>query len=161
MSDLKRNAFMLLATTLTVGEMVFSVLVPDGPDHPVRYAALPLAAAALLFAFLPIFTLKKHGEVETGRSYMHTTVVVDCGLFSVVRHPQYLGYMFLNATFALAAQHWLVAALGGGAVVFLYLQAVSEERLMIEKFGQEYRNYRRRVPRFNVVAGAWRANRRT
>ena len=39
-----------------------------------------------IFGWLPIFTFRKKGKV-VGRSYVHTTVVVDSGVYAIVRHP--------------------------------------------------------------------------
>jgi protein-S-isoprenylcysteine O-methyltransferase Ste14 len=157
MREVRRNAFMLVATALTVAAIACNILLQQGPEHPVRLLALPLGVCAALLIFLPFVTLKKHGAAEPGSSYMHTSAVVDRGLFGVVRHPQYLGYMCLNATFALTSMHWITVALGVAAVVFFYLHAMSEERFMLEKLGADYEQYMHRVPRFNVVAGMVRA----
>jgi protein-S-isoprenylcysteine O-methyltransferase Ste14 len=107
-----------------------------------------------------MFTLRRYGRVEPGKSYMHTTTVVERGFFSVVRHPQYLAYMFISITFMLTTQHPLVIALGVPAIALFYLYAMSEEGRSKEKFGEEYEAYAERVPRFNLIAGVIRAAKR-
>ena len=70
-----------------------------------------------LFAWVPMFTLRRHGRAPAGKSYMHATVVVERGPFALVRHPQYLGYMLFAATAALISRHWAVVGArrrGGG-----------------------------------------------
>jgi hypothetical protein len=47
--------------------------------------------------------------------------------------------------------------LGSLATALFYLYALREEELLIEKFGNEYQEYMRRVPGFNMVLGFVRA----
>lgn len=107
-----------------------------------------------------MFTLRRHGRAAAGKSYMHATVVVERGPFALVRHPQYLGYMLFAATAALISRHGAVVSLAVAAVVTFYLHTLEEERDCLRRFGEAYARYMERVPRFNVVVGAWRALRR-
>ena len=91
---------------------------------------------------------------------MDTTRVVDSGLYSIVRHPQYLGYILFMATFSLLAQRMLVTCLAILAVALMYLSAAAEEGECSERLGEPYREYLRRVPRFNILAGVFRRLRR-
>lgn len=125
-----------------------------------RRASLVFAVAALVFMFAPMWTFRRYGRVPDSATYMEATVVVERGLFGLVRHPQYLGYIFLDLTFMLLSQQWLAWIFGTMAIVFFYLHAVDEERRLVERFGERYLTYMERVPRFNCVAGAMRALRR-
>jgi protein-S-isoprenylcysteine O-methyltransferase Ste14 len=82
--------------------------------------------------------------------------VADRGLYAVVRHPQYLGYICLVLGFGAIDPHPLILALAGGAAVFFYIQAVLEERHCLEQMGADYADYMKRVPRFNLVLGLFR-----
>jgi len=75
-----------------------------------------------------------------------TPHVVRKGIFGIVRHPMYLsqmllypGLLLLIRPSILAAGVWLVA------IGFLHVIARKEERLLIERFGDEYRDYMRDV----------------
>lgn len=105
-----------------------------------------------IFGWLPIFTLRAHGKVE-GRSYVHTTALVDSGVFGIVRHPQYLAGLLINIGAPLITWHWLVILLGAASVGMYWWSAVVEEEKNLEKFGAAYQEYRDRVPRFNFVWG--------
>jgi protein-S-isoprenylcysteine O-methyltransferase Ste14 len=87
---------------------------------------------------------------------MQTDVVVDRGLYAVVRHPQYLGYILLGCGFALLSQHRVSVLLAVIAAVLFYAQAVAEERACLAEFGEPYARYCRRVPRFSVILGLFR-----
>jgi protein-S-isoprenylcysteine O-methyltransferase Ste14 len=124
---------------------------------PLRIAGAGCGLPAVILMFSPMFVLKKHGDVPPKRNYMQTTTVVDCGPFALIRHPQYLGYALFCLTLACLAQHWVVVGLGAVAVVCFYRYAVDEERFLVAMFGDAYRAYMARVPRFNILLGIWRA----
>jgi len=148
------------ATAATLATIVSSWLLRTEGFGALRILALLCGLSALVLMFAPMHTLKRFGDTGPGSSYMQTTHVVDRGPFSIVRHPQYLGYMLLNATFALISQHLVVVSLAAVAGACLYLHAISEERTLIEKFGDAYRDYMQQVPRFDLFRGTWRALRR-
>lgn len=124
-----------------------------------RWAALALLAASLPLFTLPFVHLGRYGESAPGDAYMQTTRVADRGIYGVVRHPQYLGYMLLAVGFALLSPHPLVLGAAAVAVAAFVAQAALEERALLDRFGPAYAAYRARVPRFNVLAGLWRKGR--
>ena len=152
--------WMHAATAATLATIVSSLLLRVDGLGFLRVLALLCGLSALVLMFAPIHTLKRFGDAGPGGSYMQTTRVVDRGPFSIVRHPQYLGYILLNATFALIAQHWVVVSLAAVAGGCFCLHTVAEERAMCEKFGEAYRAYMQQVPRFDLFRGTWRLLRR-
>jgi protein-S-isoprenylcysteine O-methyltransferase Ste14 len=70
------------------------------------------------------------------------------GIYARVRHPRYVGLSLEILGFALFANYlasYFVTAL---TLPVLYLIVVLEERELLERFGAEYEEYMRRVPRF-------------
>lgn len=86
---------------------------------------------------------------------MDVTAVVDTGLYGIVRHPQYLGCMLMMFVSVLVSQHWLSAVIGVLIAFWIYSEIPKEEKGLILKFGDEYKNYMERVPRLNVVVGLY------
>jgi len=75
--------------------------------------------------------------------------LVTTGLYSLARHPQYIG-LFI-AIFGEGVVHWpTLFSVGLFPVIVLayFLLARSEENRVIEQFGDEYLAYRKRVPMF-------------
>lgn len=72
--------------------------------------------------------------------------VIKKGVFSIVRHPVYLGEILLYLgliCFSLSIASmvvWLIA------VLFLYYIARYEEKILLDYFGEEYRSYMEEVP---------------
>ena len=153
-------AWAYAATAATLATIVSSLLLREDGLGFLRLLAPPCGLLALVLAFAPMRTLKRFGNVAQGGSYMQTRRVVDRGPFALVRHPQYLGYILLDATFALISQHRVVVSLAAAAGVCLCLHSMAEERAMLEEFGDAYRRYMQQVPRFDMLRGTWRALRR-
>ncbi len=105
-----------------------------------------------VFGWLPIFTFRSRGKVE-GKSYIQTTVLVDSGVYRIVRHPQYLAGLLINIGAILITFHWSVIILGVLSVGMYYWSAQVEEEKNIAKFGENYQLYMQRVPRFNFLLG--------
>ena len=73
-------------------------------------------------------------------------VVIRQGLFAIIRHPiylseilAYLGLLLINISLA-AVLVWTIA------IGFLHYISRYEERLLLERFGEEYASYMREVP---------------
>lgn len=116
--------------------------------------------ASAVLGVLPIHTLRRHGGVPKGRDYVHTTRLVDRGLYAVVRHPQYLGFILIAVGLSLVSQHWAVAVLGLIVAWTSYLLTVDEEHALLDRFGPAYEAYCRRVPRLDAATGLVRYLRR-
>lgn len=71
------------------------------------------------------------------------------GIYARVRHPQYTGLFLI--VFGEGVVHWptIVSLAAFPVIVVAYtLLARQEERQMLDKFGDAYREYQRRVPMF-------------
>lgn len=143
----------LAALVLFTVYVIVSQLTGSGALFWMKVIGLSLLSIAVVFMFYPFYLLRKHGSCEKGSNYLHTQRVVDKSLYTVVRHPQYLGYMFLVLGFMFIDQNWICTVIGVAIVLFLYLQAKAEEEYCVRRFGEEYLHYMKRVPRFNVVLG--------
>jgi protein-S-isoprenylcysteine O-methyltransferase Ste14 len=63
------------------------------------------------------------------------------GLYSRIRHPQYLGLALTGLGLSILWPRFLVVALWAVMVALYYLLARDEERRMLGQFGEEYRRY--------------------
>ncbi|MFX1516422.1 MAG: methyltransferase family protein, partial [Promethearchaeota archaeon] len=103
--------------------------------------------------------LKKEGGMEEGKGFV-TTKLVDTGIYGFIRHPIYLSLAYLFVGFALISQHPLSLIFGFTMTLCCYYFMIEEEELTIKKFGEEYLQYMKNVPRSNLLIGIWRIFRR-
>jgi len=141
-----------LASVVTVSVIVATQFLPCSGDPALRGAGVCLLLPAGVLIFWPLYLLAKRGGRE-GRGYVQAGCVVRRGPYAVARHPQYLGYTLLSWGFALLSGHWLALVLAAAGSALFCLQALQEERYCLDRFGEPYERYRRRVPRYNVVLG--------
>lgn len=161
---MKDKRIIVLLTVLTiaaVGQIVLAFLLYAVPgSDTVRNAGWGVLCLSAVLGWLPIYYLKKWGRVPQRKSFIQTTVLVDRGVYAIVRHPHFLAGILMAVALALIAQHWLVAVLGAIAIVTYCISAFEEEKSTIAKLGDDYRRYRESVPRFNFILGAVRVLRR-
>ena len=74
--------------------------------------------------------------------------LVTSGPYRWVRHPFYLAGALGGLGACLATANWSLAVVGTIGLLFLYFRTRIEEEKLIARFGDEYRNYARRVGRF-------------
>lgn len=70
------------------------------------------------------------------------------GPYRWVRHPLYTVGSMLFISFGMMADNWFVAALGILAFIAMAKRTPQEEANLIEKFGDEYREYMKHTGRF-------------
>ena len=150
----------LVAAALSVCLFVVSIVVDVDEPSWVTGLGLVCLVLAVFFVGLPFIHLAKYGKPKLGDAFFETTRVADRGVYTIVRHPQYLGYMFLVVGFAGLDPHPAAIGLAGAAVAFFYLQCVLEERFCRDAFGEDYNQYVERVPRINFLLGLYRLTRK-
>lgn len=153
--DLNPYLLSSIAGVLLAAQIVLGLVLDNQAAIPaVRYAGWGVWALGAVFGIVPIFALRRGGGVPRGQSYMQTTVLVEDGIYAIVRHPQSgVAGILLCIAVALIVQHWLVAVLGLVAMGLFYLDTFKLDRTCIEKFGDAYQRYVQRVPRVNFLAG--------
>jgi len=117
--------------------------------------------SGLVFGCLPVFEFRKKGGVKKGKSYIHTTQIVDTGIYSIVRHPQYVTFILWAIAGMLLFQHWIVVLLGVPIFPLTYIDLMTADKDAIEKLGDDYKAYMKRVPRANFLLGIIRRSRKT
>jgi protein-S-isoprenylcysteine O-methyltransferase Ste14 len=114
-------------------------------------------ALGMVLVMAPIIMFPRRGGVDKGKSFVHTTQLVDTGIYAIVRHPQYTGGVYaLFLTTFLWYPHWLFGVLGAIGTAVIYMGCREEDQRLIEKFGDNYVDYMKRVPRMNVFSGLYR-----
>lgn len=107
---------------------------------------------ALAHNWSPLLELREGNTLVTG------------GPYRLVRHPMYSAGFVVNIGSSILSANWLVAAgLVAGMLVVYAVRVGDEERMMLDAYGEQYREYMARTgrlaPRLSAVLGRERPDR--
>ena len=74
--------------------------------------------------------------------------LVTNGIYRYIRHPLYTFGSSMFIAFGMMADNWLIILFGVLAFIAMAVRTPKEEANLIEKFGDEYREYMKRTGRF-------------
>jgi protein-S-isoprenylcysteine O-methyltransferase Ste14 len=104
---------------------------------------------------MPIIEFRRKGNVKQGKSYVHTTKLVDTGLYAIVRHPQFTTCMIWAVAGILVFQHWIVILIGIPIIPLTFIDLKRADKRLLNKFGTQYEHYMKTVPRANFILGIY------
>ena len=107
---------------------------------------------ALAGAFLAI-TAERHfkGIGTNVAPWRPTLQLATAGIYERIRNPMYVGLLLLTGGIGIAlASDWTLTLLIPMALVLHYGVVLREERYLEGKFGEDYRRYKARVPRWGI-----------
>ena len=117
-----------------------------------RGVSWPALAAGWTLGLLS-FVVRRQSIAALGRFWsLHVEIretheFVQSGPFRFVRHPVYFSMILELLAMALMGEAWLTAMLAPFLFIPVLLGRVRmEERAMVEKFGERYREYQRTTP---------------
>jgi len=151
----------LLILLVGIGQVVLPCIVVTQPV--LTFAARPQPDACTMLGVVVMLAglrLFWRSHADLGESWSVTLELnadhrlVTEGLYREVRHPMYASFLVLGVGQALLVANW-IAGLSGLAATALLIAArlPREEAMMIDRFGDQYRDYRRRV---GAVLPRWR-----
>jgi len=108
-------------------------------------------AGWIIMAFGIIFLLWSSKSRKKGHA--EGNGLVERGMYAFVRHPEFLGHILIIFALVIISQHWISFIVGAILIVLLCLAMIDEEKRNMEKFGDAYTDYMKRVPRINLIAG--------
>ena len=123
--------------------MFLSIPLPDW----FRSIMVGVAVLGLSWVFGGYWVLGKNWAPSVS-GVRRDTVLVTTGLYGIVRHPIYLGIFISLTALALMVANLLVILPTVALLIVLYASIDEEEIILIDRFGDEYREYKKRTPRF-------------
>ncbi len=119
------------------------------PQNMANLFAACVLFSAVTFAAMSVYAFKKHQTTLHPMRPEQTVNIVQNNVFAISRNPMYASFIMVIVAFGLYLQH-------SGFIVFALLcmaylhwfQVLPEERVLLEKFGEDYQQYQRRVARW-------------
>jgi len=117
---------------------IYSVFLPLQLGTAWFYVGLPIYLVGLLIFMVAIVNIATtpHGEPFTKGAYRYS------------RHPMYLGQILMLIGVTIASASWVFLLLSIALMILSHLVAIPEERLCLESYGDAYREYMNRTPRW-------------
>jgi protein-S-isoprenylcysteine O-methyltransferase Ste14 len=148
-----RERFLLFAAAaglFAVPVLYITTGFPRTADHSFSPTLAWLGTAAFLLAIW-LFYRAHH---DLGRNFSDSLdlrvdhTLVTTGIYRAVRHPMYLGFWLWSLAQILLLPNWVAgfAGLAGFAALF-FGRLKCEEQMMLDRFGDDYRDYASRTAR--------------
>jgi protein-S-isoprenylcysteine O-methyltransferase Ste14 len=151
--SLERTASDKGSSTLIVVLFWINIIVPpllnffqvgQFESSGIRWLGLLIMLLSLILRFWSMRVLGKY-YTRTLRVTDSQTIVSQ-GPYRVIRHPGYLGTIFVWIGFALAVGNWIATILLAFLLFGVYGYRIrSEEVMLMDRFGQEYQEYRKQT----------------
>lgn len=123
----------------------------------VQWASIPLPTwirwigviAGVFCSWLFYWTLHSLGKNLTDTVAIRSgATLVTHGPYRWVRHPYYVAAALLMASVTVLTANWLIGLTSLIVLVLLAVRTPKEEEMLVERFGDDYREYMRKTGRF-------------
>jgi protein-S-isoprenylcysteine O-methyltransferase Ste14 len=111
----------------------------------------PLKLSPLVFPVGVLIYVAGYGSVMIAlHHFKHTPAdqVVVTGPYRLSRNPQWVGLFLVSAGAAIMAGVWLYLGIILVVAIIYHLQIVAEEKACLEQYGDSFRAYMAKIPRY-------------
>jgi protein-S-isoprenylcysteine O-methyltransferase Ste14 len=142
----------LIPLTVVVVGVLLDWLIPLSFLAPIPFAIRVVAGPVLLALGIASALTGSHAFKRIGTNVnpmQPALALAGQGIFARLRNPMYvgMGLAVLGIVIAFALE-WTLFALVAGALVMHFGVVKREERYLERKFGDDYRRYKKSVPRY-------------
>jgi len=146
--------FFLLAKMLVLVNLTFLIL--KGLNINVNRLFVPcefidtIALTFLIIGTVVLFlsTIKLNNDLVFGLSSSESHQLQTRGIYSISRHPFYLGFLFILFSSCLFYPHYLNILAFIGAWIIHHFIMIKEEQFLGSQYGEEYKQYSKKVNRY-------------
>ena len=118
--------------------LIYSIFLPLKLGTAWLYAGLAIFVVALVISITTLFNIASApAEKPAAR-----------GVYKFSRHPIYFSGFLMFISVGIVCASWVFLFFAAVWIVFWQIVVPAEERLLIEKYGDSYRDYRDRTPRW-------------
>jgi protein-S-isoprenylcysteine O-methyltransferase Ste14 len=103
-----------------------------------------------IFLFIPLFIIAGYFAQRAHKKVFgeeqKEIIVIKTEVFARIRHPMYFGSILTFLSFVILSLSVIALVVFVVIILFYYYLCRYEEQLLIEKLGDEYKNYMKNVP---------------
>lgn len=137
-----------MTTYLTPLIQVLSILLSKNKELTLL-SALGIAATTLGVVVFILSVMQMKNNWRAGVQKKDNTELVTDGIYSISRNPAFLGFDLMYIGILMTFFNWYLFLFTTIALLLFHLQIVNvEEDFLIERFGDEYLAYRKKVCRY-------------
>jgi protein-S-isoprenylcysteine O-methyltransferase Ste14 len=114
----------------------------------VRWAGIALGLFAVFLNAWSHKTLsqKLGADFDPALRLLKVPALVTEGPYRIMRHPIYLAFLLMQVAVLLLTSNWFIGFCGLAIILsVIAIRVPEEEKMLIEQFGDEYRNYKNRT----------------
>ena len=127
------------------GPVFIAPLVPQYRFNMSEYISLPIGISLFVLGWIPIIlALCKFGTIPGVRKKSN---LITTGIYGIVRHPIYSGTLIAVLGLTILLKSIISIAYFPVLVLLYFLGLDPEERILIEQYGDEYIEYKKKVPK--------------
>jgi len=136
----KTKKWLALSTHIVIMPIVFiySVFLPLKIGTAWLYVGLPIFVVALAMSLIATYNFAATPVRDP----------VTGGIYRISRNPFYLSGFLLYVGTAVACASWILLLAAALWIVFWHIALPGEERFLLDKYGDAYREYMNRAPRW-------------
>ena len=136
----KTEKILALSTHAIIMPVVFiySIFLPFKIGTAWIYAGLVIFAVALVFTITALINIAS----------APTDKPITKGMYKYSRHPMYFSGFLMIISVGISCASWIVLFLAVIWIVFWRIAVPAEERFLVEMYGDSYRDYMNRTPRW-------------
>jgi protein-S-isoprenylcysteine O-methyltransferase Ste14 len=125
-------------------DLVFIHWLSDLRGSVSWYIRIPVSLPFFVLSYL----LFKYSHETVFHEKREKLTVIDTGVYGIVRHPMYLASILIYLAVLILTLSFLGLIVWIITLIFYYYISRYEERILMQKLGAEYEDYRRRVKMF-------------
>ena len=127
---------------------ILSIVFYNGTAHiALRLSGVLLTILGVIAFTLSVLQMKDNWRA--GVSKEENTNLVTNGIYAISRNPAFLGFDLMYIGILFSFFNWYLCFATSFALVFFHLQIVNvEEDFLLERFGDDYLKYKKKVCRY-------------
>jgi len=118
--------------------LIYSIFLPLKLGTLWFFAGLPICLLALVMVLMSSISLSTAPLGEP----------ISKGVYAISRHPGYFGFFLGFVSIGIACASWVFLLCALVWIVSWHFGVIEEERMLLEKYGDAYRDYMNRTPRW-------------